>query len=468
VLTWTPEQLEDYVEATRTYPKFQKDVKRPWEMAHVRAVLDAARSEGKKPELKMASEVDGTTEERFVQAEQRGLRGGYVASDKDNRLIRLYDYWEDEVHIITAGSDDKMACLLREPNPFEHGKKPFIFLRFIQLDNNFEGVCPADIVGDLCQEKNTIRNHRMDEVNRSLNPWVFYSKPLMVDDDLLTSRPYGPIPVRSNPRDVVHIERGGNVTQNAYMESQIVDQEIEDATGFTNPLRSRSMGSRETVRGLAMRRENAGGKFEAVGGGLAEALKRGLKMIHANNRQFFAHDPRAKGIQVRVMGHSGKFEFKPFTFTEINRDFEFDFAVDPTQANRALHIEQMTRYLATVAGNQEAAGRIEWPEVHAAAFGALGYRDDARRFIRGMDSTAQAENRIFREKGVFPFVTPDDDDLEHIEAHTEVLKDGSIPNLAPNDAQAQTQAFQMARAHIRDHQQQRHRKQQRRIEQGAA
>lgn len=445
-LIWTADQLEEFVDgAKHTYKRGEKQT-RPWQTKNLDMILDAARKAGAKKDANStrtsAAFPDVSSEERQKMLEALNRAGGYPGFDEDERLVQVWDWWEDEVHMMFCGDAGDLTCILREANPFEHGRKPLITLGFIRDEYGIISVC--DVIADLATEKNTRRNQRMDEVKRCVNGLMFYNKNL-VDGDLLASRPFGRVPVKAMPKDAIAEFKGSDVTQRAYEESDIIEREMQKATGFNDPVSGMSSG--DTARGLQMRMQASNSRFELTVADYAGALRDAVKMTHANMRQFYTGTPQEEGV-VPALDKEGQRYFLDYTFDQVNRDYAIEFTVDPTRANPAVHLQNMVNYLATIGANPEAASLIQWPEVHAEAFACMGYRDDAKRFVKGMDSIAQQEIDIFLAKFVFPPVTEEDDDQEHLESMEGLEQRVPVQGMDPGMIE---QAMREIDGHRQDH-----------------
>jgi hypothetical protein len=449
-VVWTPEQFERYVKAT----EFIGDDKRPWNMEMVEALLKNARDPDKAEGEKRAG-VDLGQDERLSQLEANKRRGGYAASKEDSRLLHIYDYWENEIHIVAVGDRGAFVCPLREPNPFAHGQIPFIELVFLPQDDDLEGLSLLDAIGDLAHEKNTRRNQRNDNVKYAINTRVCYNKLMFEEgeEELLASRPFGPIPFRGSPEGQVVFDHPPDVTSQAYLEGQLLDEDMANVSGWSNPLTGGDYTPGETARGTMARQGAASRKFDLVIVPYAAAPRRAIKMTHAMNRQFLGTGPITnKEGSVRVPQDDGTHRFMNWTYADINRDYQLEWIVDPMAANRGQQFQQLTNYMASTATNPEAAQYLEWIELHTFAFQAMGWKDDARRFLKGMDTKAQLENKLLLQSGVMPdTVTDDDDDEEHIEAHGQLAESGALAQLPP---ELQEGAARGLTAHLQRHDEQ--------------
>jgi len=436
-LVWTPEQLEAFVKATPG---------KPWNEAEVKAAIKRA-NQVNKPGAGGGSYTH-TDDQRLSDQTEYGKRDPYSASQWDQRLLWLYDYWEPGVHILCVTVGGK-RCILREPNPYEHGEIPFVFLRWTKALNQFEGISVMDVIRGLVAEKNARRNQRMDNVVRQMNPLCIFNR-FVIDPDLLASRPAGLVPARGSPQGAITWDRPPPIPE-AYQETALIDEEIREASGWTEPLAGQPGPSREPARSFLLRAQHAGGRLDAVAQTMAAYLTRVVKMVHALNRQFLREDlTKARGFPVWVGGSPSAPRFETLTYDDLNKDYEWYFTLNAGAANPALRHQSLVGMLSVLASIPQAAAATDWEEVIQVLWETLGYRDDARRFVRGASTSAQRENEHLLEDGVMPPPRPHQDHREHIEAHLALAQSGEIEQRIPDEQLSQA-VRQELDAHLEAH-----------------
>lgn len=441
----TPTQLEDWVEATREITATEAKQKgiepRPgkkWNMENCR------RAYGMKDTANLSNDFG------IKLRQEAGLRDNYTPGVHDDRMLEVLCWYEDEVNGViirdAAPVDGKgkggPMCLLREPNPFWHGQKPFVAFRYVQLDNQFDGKALLDVIRDMCLEKSTRRQQRMDEVTRHINSWLFYNATQIKASDL-KSRVMGPVPVRGNPKQAVESFRSQPIGTNAYEEARMIDEDIDRTSGLTPNLQGYGGGT-DTARGIAMFIEQGTNRFKVEVGMLARMLHKVAVMVHELDRQFLP----AEGV-VRIAGKEkgAGWDFKPWTINDIARNYDFEFTCSPEEANQAMWRQNLTNGLAVMAGPDQVKGFLDWPEIAKAFFESLGYKGDAERFMLEDMSDAESENAMFLSGGA-P-VTATGDDNKHVQTHLRLVEPGGLAGL--RGGVDPMQALQRVRAHLNDH-----------------
>ena len=441
----TPDQLEQWVESTRGIGKKEAKAQgikprtgKPWNMTNCRRAY------------KMTGTVQIDDDFGVKLRRDTGLRASHRPGDYDDRLLEVLCYYEDEVWgvVIRNAADDNgksgPMCLLREPNPFWHGLKPFVAFRYVQLDNQFDGKALLDVIRDLCLEKNTRRQQRMDEVDRAINSWLFYNRSQVNGDDLI-SRVGGKIPVRGIPSQAVHSFRSQPIGQNAYQEAAMIDQEIDRTSGLTPPLQGTGGGGTDTARGIAMFIQQGTNRFKLEVEMYSRSMRSAAVMVHELDRQYLPID----GV-VRLLGRTkaGGWGFQKWTLKDVRRNFDFEFTCSPEEANQAMWRQNLVNGLAVLSPANAQRPFLDWPEIALAFFESMGYRGDSERFLIGDMEDVDAENAAFLMTGGFPPGAPGDP-KKHIDGHVPLLTDGSLGKLPAHVDRRQ--AMQRLRAHLNDH-----------------
>ena len=110
-----------------------------------------------------------------MESQQIRFRRGYIVNEEG--LVDVIDYWGKhplndspcDWRIIVA--NEKVVCV-EMPNPYDHGQKPFLVGKYIELDESFYGIG----IGQICEktqiEINQFRNYMRDMMKWTLyNPW---------------------------------------------------------------------------------------------------------------------------------------------------------------------------------------------------------------------------------------------------------------------------------------------------------
>ena len=441
----TPDQLKDWVEGTRAIGETearQKGIEPrpglPWNMTNCKRAY------------KMTGTVNTTNDFGRRLLQESGLRGAYQPGDHDDRLLEVLCHYEDEVwgviipNATGIGGEGKSGpmTLLRDVNPYWHGKKPFVAFRYVQLDNQFDGKSLLDVLRDMIHEKNTRRQQRMDEVTRRINSFLFYNA-AQVNSTHLVSRTGGPVPVRGIPSQAVHTFRTEPVAPEAYQEVGMLDEEIAQTSGLTPDIRG--MGEQQTARGTAMWIQQGTNRFKLTVHMYARAMREIAVMVHELDRQFLP----AEGV-ARMVGRTkaGGWQFTPWTLNDINRNYDLEFTCSPEEANQGMWQQALTNTLAVLSQADARMPFLDWPEIGLASFESLGYKGDSERFMLEDMEDADLENALFLKTGTMPMGAPGDPN-KHITKHMELMSPDAMSRLAQDVDPVQ--AIKRLQAHMNDH-----------------
>lgn len=130
---------------------------------------------------------------------------------------------------------DGQYVIRKRISPWRDGEPPYFKANYIRLPHEFYGIGAAELIAGLQIEKNEIRNSRMDNINLSMNKIIAVLKDMVPPGEWqrLKSEP-GAIWLFKGLQDVrqaVQPIEFGNVTQDSWLASKEVDQEIQETTG---------------------------------------------------------------------------------------------------------------------------------------------------------------------------------------------------------------------------------------------
>lgn len=104
------------------------------------------------------TDIDDGRKSRLEEQGKSYDSENYTPQDKGGKYL-VHHYWEDDRHVVII---NKTVVALDEPNPFWHGMKPYDKCVYSPLANNFFGIGLPEMMADLQEELNTIRNQRID------------------------------------------------------------------------------------------------------------------------------------------------------------------------------------------------------------------------------------------------------------------------------------------------------------------
>lgn len=157
-------------------------------------------------------------------------RGGGPSAADSTRPVELLEMWEDDRVVVIA---NRSVVVRDEPNPFWHGKKPFIAIKDTPLPHEFWGLGTIEPIRYLQEEVNARRNQRMDNVTLALQRMFVVARNAGVDPDDLVWRPGGVVWVDSfdDVNKMIQPITVPEVTSSSYQEEGLIDKDMEDATG---------------------------------------------------------------------------------------------------------------------------------------------------------------------------------------------------------------------------------------------
>lgn len=160
-----------------------------------------------------------------------------IEDEKPPKTVTLLEYWgeydwrgegPEPVHFIVANEG---TLVLAEPNPFWHGKPPYIKSQFIPVPGELYGIGIPRAIHSMQKRLNDLINQRNDNINLILNRmWKVHT---LADVDL---RRLESIPGRfilTNDMNGIEPLPTPDVTASSYQEQSALLQQVEQATGFS-------------------------------------------------------------------------------------------------------------------------------------------------------------------------------------------------------------------------------------------
>lgn len=231
-----------------------------------------------------------------IGSEERMSSIGLSKSPKQQDKIELLEYWTDERIIVVA---NRSAIIRNEPNPFWHGKKPFIRIVDHPVPHEYYGIGEIEPIEYLQYELNDTRNQRMDNVNLVLNRMWKVLRGADIVPEQLISRPGGFIEV-DDMGDIEEI-KFTDVTSSSYKEEEEIKRDIDRTVGVFDYARGETTDRRETATTASILSNAANERFKLKVQLMEDmGLRRlGLMLIQLN--QQFIDSERV----IRVVGDDG-------------------------------------------------------------------------------------------------------------------------------------------------------------------
>lgn len=253
-------------------------------------------------------------------------------------------YIDEKYEVLWFWYPDKMRMLINRktvaysgPNPYWHGKLPFVMTGFDPLPNEIYSLSAVDVIADLQDELNTHRNQRIDNVSLILNKMWMKRRTAEIPDSELVSRPHGIIEVESlDDLKAVEFE---DVTTSAYQEEAIIKSDMENAIGTPPVVRGTSGNAKETATEIVTKNTNAGIRFETkILLYEALALIPMAELMDLNNQQFI-EDERI----VKMYGEEGLQEWQAVSPGDLFGEHDYrpsGSSTDPS-ANKEIRRQQL-------------------------------------------------------------------------------------------------------------------------------
>ncbi len=255
------------------------------------------------------------------------------------RNIEILEYWEDDRVVVVA---DRSVILRDAPNPFYHGKKPFVHIVFVPVPFEFYGIGVIEPIEGLQHELNTKRNQRLDNVNLILNRMWLVQRGTLDDYRQLQSRPGGVIVV--NDINGIHPLPSPDVTSSSYMEEEKIKRDIQNTTGVTEYIRGVMPIEKQTATEVRIKSEQSSTRFDFNFKLMTEmGIKRIARFILQLDQQFITRER-----SIRIAGRKGV-EFKRVSPEDIMGNFDLIPNIDPERVRQTLRREELLRLYSILA-----------------------------------------------------------------------------------------------------------------------
>ena len=350
---------------------------------------------------------------------------GFRATEQDEKLIVLHDYWEPAggYHILVAGTRSNGLTLLMEENPFKLLGLPFVALRPIPLANQLYGLGIVDMIEHLVYWINALTNLHLTGAIREANPLVIIDAMSGISAQDLMAEPYlvkevdGTVP----PKDCVHVQPFQATAAAAFQEREYAQQQLQATAGTGDFQMLGDPGKNTTARGIGQYLQQNAQRFLLAVHQAACGLAELAEAMDQLNRQFIT-GPR----MFRYTDKRRRQAFGVITPEMIKRDVELEFDARPETANPELQAQQTLQWAQIWA--QHPNFDVDEAIVES---GRLLRIPRPERFLRQQFNRAELENEMFREsasKGepYMGHVLPSDPHEEHIEIHDLIGRDGTV------------------------------------------
>ena len=276
-------------------------------------------------ELKsLSGEIDENRRNRLSAMGLSSGQANHIIENAASDYHEVLEYWglfdidgddEEEECVITVA--DGSVVLRFEENPFYHGQKPFIVLRYKPEPHFFygEGICER--LKECQYELNDIANQSSDMRKLTLQPIIKIKRQANLDVETLKIAPGMPIPLE-DPNDLV-FERPPDFTNQLEFVSKAIREIMQVATGATDVILGQGdVGiAANTLGGAQIAQEQSNLRFRIPALMLDGAIEDYGDMLISLNQQYF---DRKKTI--KVFGEQGV-EYKEIAPSDISGKFSY-------------------------------------------------------------------------------------------------------------------------------------------------
>ncbi len=271
---------------------------------HLRPILESEEFTG--DTLIYSDEFDDTSQQRY------SLKGSQTV-DHEEEMVWVWQRWgpmdndiidnerkkkgRQEAVIWAVSSSRRkpiVAAVLK--NPYKHGKRPFIELRYRFMPGRWYGLGVGEDVSDLQRYMNTTVNQRIDNAEIIQHKMFVYRKGSGIDPRMLIARPGGAIPVNDIDRDIKALEYT-DIRQSSYKDEENIRLEAERVTNAFEIVRGGRAKGVETATEANIQAAGAGGAFSHIRRNIEHALEMMIEQMIALNQQYLTKD-----FVVRVTG----------------------------------------------------------------------------------------------------------------------------------------------------------------------
>lgn len=181
----------------------------------------------------------------------------YTAKEKEE-LVEIWEYWDKDRRVL-IGNWTTVILKTDNPTKAEKNKPGFIPAIIIPLIPKLDGIMSTseiEAIEDYVRELATVKNQRMDNVNLILNPvWIRNTNvEITNEEELHQIRPGLQIMVEADTTvdltTVLRVLEMPHVTQESYVESNEIKQDIKDRLSLFDYARGMQPTQRETASGI--------------------------------------------------------------------------------------------------------------------------------------------------------------------------------------------------------------------------
>lgn len=202
-----------------------------------------------------SSKIDEAKQERLSGI---GVSETHPPAQGGRKMIKFYEYWDKNCQIWVGGEGE--VIMKEVKNPF--GRIPFVMKQFCRVPHEVYGIGIPEMIEDLQEELNTIRNQRMDNINLIINRMWVANRLADIDFENLVS--FAGNIILTNDMDAIEPLKTQDVTASSYKEEEVLIGDIENTSGIFRYTRGGPPQRRETATGIIRLQQASNIRFETI------------------------------------------------------------------------------------------------------------------------------------------------------------------------------------------------------------
>ncbi len=222
-----------------------------------------------------------------------------VGNHDDNEVEVIY-YYDKRADLFLIQANGVLLTDPDNPIPYKHKDFPFVRAVDILIPHRFPGLGEPKVMKALQEERNSIRNMRLDTSHLNIQTQYIVDDRLEMDDEDLVARPHGII---RGPIDAIKPVDKIPVFAEAYKEEEYLNDDIIKTTGID--IRMQGLGdTNSTATEVALVKESSLKRIRLKLRLLEKMTLNRIGRLRLANVQQFYSIPKVK----RILGGDGQIE----------------------------------------------------------------------------------------------------------------------------------------------------------------
>lgn len=307
------------------------------------------------------------------------LLGQTVSEAADAPTFTILEAWGDfevdgELHknyvatVLQAKNGGESRLIRLEPNPYHHGRVPFVLGTYTPVPGELYGLSPIEKCLGLQHAVNTLTNQKLDVINVSINnPFTYLINDDVFDPDTVVTAPGALIPVKSH--DTLRpIQYLNNFTV-AFTEIADLKQEVEETTGVHKLMKG---ASESGSAGSLVQAKSATEVSAMIAGG---AQKFGNVIAHLESSVLAPYLQTVLSLMR---------QFMPLGALEmLNAPCAFEVTGSYAAMTQQKELDGLLGFAKLIQADAQLRERVDVTEVYRRIYRRLGLGDESGVFLEG-------------------------------------------------------------------------------------